>query len=431
MPERDPQRQRARPTPGRSTGLDRRTSGARAARGPGRRAARRVEGAARGAAARGAIPSASGWHPPTIPRRCTTPWASFHWSPSTSRSSPTAAATRPRVLLRRARLPRRAARLRRRGPRPALLPRALRLRRVRAARRREPARRRWPRCTTSPSPTRARVDQPAAPLPPPFADDRRGDLAMSLDLRIDRARKLLAGRREELLAPPRSPRASAPRTWWCSTSSRATASRSRSSRSTPGACRSETHALIDKVRQRLRARRSTSTRRGPTASRPSSPSTASTASTTASSSARRAAPCARSSRCAARSPASAAGSPACAASSPTRAPTLAESELDAGAGLWKFNPLADWTDDDVWAYLRAQPRALQRAARPRLPVDRLRAVHARRASPGEHPRAGPLVVGAGRREEGMRAARDPGHGRERMQVRRRSKAEVATSQRVA
>ena len=37
-------------------------------------------------------------------------------------------------------------------------------------------------------------------------------------------------------------------------------------------------------------------------------------------------------------------------------------------GLPKFNPLADWSDDDVWTYLRAQRRSLQRAARPRLSV---------------------------------------------------------------
>ena len=35
----------------------------------------------------------------------------------------------------------------------------------------------------------------------------------------------------------------------------------------------------------------------------------------------------------------------------TRA-ALAESEFDAGHGLQKFNPLADWTLDEVWAYAR-------------------------------------------------------------------------------
>lgn len=32
---------------------------------------------------------------------------------------------------------------------------------------------------------------------------------------------------------------------------------------------------------------------------------------------------------------------------------LAEQEFDAAHGLPKFNPLADWSEDDVWAYLRA------------------------------------------------------------------------------
>jgi hypothetical protein len=50
-----------------------------------------------------------------------------------------------------------------------------------------------------------------------------------------RARRLLAASRRTIRRR-RSPRASAPRTWCCSTSSRATGSASRSSRSTPGGC---------------------------------------------------------------------------------------------------------------------------------------------------------------------------------------------------
>jgi phosphoadenosine phosphosulfate reductase len=32
---------------------------------------------------------------------------------------------------------------------------------------------------------------------------------------------------------------------------------------------------------------------------------------------------------------------------------LAETALDPVHGLWKFSPLADWSDEDVWTYLRA------------------------------------------------------------------------------
>jgi phosphoadenosine phosphosulfate reductase len=33
--------------------------------------------------------------------------------------------------------------------------------------------------------------------------------------------------------------------------------------------------------------------------------------------------------------------------------TIAETELDPVHGLWKFSPLADWSEEDVWIYLRA------------------------------------------------------------------------------
>ncbi len=37
--------------------------------------------------------------------------------------------------------------------------------------------------------------------------------------------------------------------------------------------------------------------------------------------------------------------------SPTRAETRPV-EWDAARGVWKFNPLVNWTDNDVWAYVR-------------------------------------------------------------------------------
>ncbi|HEU0024656.1 MAG TPA: phosphoadenylyl-sulfate reductase [Thermoleophilaceae bacterium] len=38
--------------------------------------------------------------------------------------------------------------------------------------------------------------------------------------------------------------------------------------------------------------------------------------------------------------------------SPTRA-DAPKQEWDAARGIWKFNPLADWTDHDVWRYVHA------------------------------------------------------------------------------
>ncbi len=78
-------------------------------------------------------------------------------------------------------------------------------------------------------------------------------------------------------------------------------------------------------------------------------------------------------------------------------------EFDPARGLIKLNP-AGRLDPGAGRRLRArQLRPLQRPARPRLPVDRLRPLHPR----GEARRARarrPLVVGAGR-QEGMRPAR--------------------------
>ena len=39
------------------------------------------------------------------------------------------------------------------------------------------------------------------------------------------------------------------------------------------------------------------------------------------------------------------------AQSPTRAATE-HVEWDAARGVWKFNPLADWSDEDVWSYVQ-------------------------------------------------------------------------------
>ena len=43
----------------------------------------------------------------------------------------------------------------------------------------------------------------------------------------------------------------------------------------------------------------------------------------------------------------------------------------------KLNPLAEWTEDEVWDYVREQRRPDARALSARLHVDRLRALHAR------------------------------------------------------
>ncbi len=101
---------------------------------------------------------------------------------------------------------------------------------------------------------------------------------------------------------------------------------------------------------------------------------------------------------------------------------IAVEEFDQAHGLPKFNPLADWSDDDVWTYLRAQRRAVQRAARSRLSVDRLRAVYARGPARRGRPRRA-LVVGSARAQgvwlapapdsaghEGCRTVCDDGDG---------------------
>ena len=75
------------------------------------------------------------------------------------------------------------------------------------------------------------------------------------------------------------------------------------------------------------------------------------------------------------------GSPASAASSRRRARTPSSSSSTRSARSWKYNPLVEWTEKDLW---RRDPRArpaLPPAARPGLRVDRLRAVHAARRRP--------------------------------------------------
>ena len=61
--------------------------------------------------------------------------------------------------------------------------------------------------------------------------------------------------------------------------------------------------------------------------------------------------CARSGRSSARSRAPTAGSPASAASSPPPGPTRRKLAWDERAQPVEGNPLADWTDEDVWAYI--------------------------------------------------------------------------------
>ena len=109
---------------------------------------------------------------------------------------------------------------------------------------------------------------------------------------------------------------------------------------------------------------------------------------------------ARSGRCAARSTRWSRCSRRCAAceawvtafrrdSSPTRAdaPIVDQYELEPGRWIVKVNPVANWTRRDTWAYLKEHELPAQPALRPRLRLDRLRAVHAV-SLPGEHERAG-------------------------------------------
>jgi phosphoadenosine phosphosulfate reductase len=66
---------------------------------------------------------------------------------------------------------------------------------------------------------------------------------------------------------------------------------------------------------------------------------------------------------------------------------LAEAAHDAALDVWKFNPLADWTEADVWAYLRANKvpwNALHDRGYPSIGCEPC----TRAVRPGEHHRAG-------------------------------------------
>jgi len=66
---------------------------------------------------------------------------------------------------------------------------------------------------------------------------------------------------------------------------------------------------------------------------------------------------------------------------------VAEVEHDEAHGLWKFNPLADWSSDEVWEYLRANRvpyNALHDRGYPSIGCEPC----TRAVKPGEHPRTG-------------------------------------------
>jgi phosphoadenosine phosphosulfate reductase len=67
--------------------------------------------------------------------------------------------------------------------------------------------------------------------------------------------------------------------------------------------------------------------------------------------------------------------------------SVQEVQRDAVTGKWKFSPLADWTNDDVWEYLRANRvpyNALHDRGYPSIGCEPC----TRAVKPGEHPRAG-------------------------------------------
>ena len=76
----------------------------------------------------------------------------------------------------------------------------------------------------------------------------------------------------------------------------------------------------------------------------------------------------------------------------TRAPASGAPKFawDKRFGLWKLNPLADWTERDVWNYIREHAHPVQPAPRSRLPVDRLHPLH-----PAASPRAPRRATAAG------------------------------------
>ena len=76
-----------------------------------------------------------------------------------------------------------------------------------------------------------------------------------------------------------------------------------------------------------------------------------------------------------------------------------EIDHDHGA-IVKLNPLAEWSEEEVWDYVREHDLPVQLALRQGLHLDRLRAVHAADAE-GRGPARRPLVVGD-ERAEGVR-----------------------------
>ena len=115
-------------------------------------------------------------------------------------------------------------------------------------------------------------------------------------------------------------------------------------------------------------------------------------------------------------------------SSPTRAtaPIVDRYELEPGSWIVKVNPVANWTRRDTWAYLKRARPAAQPALRPRLRLDRLRAVHAdvaSRASPSA--RAGGPACRSGSAGSSSARPRDPevdAGGRPRSPARPRPRA---------
>lgn len=66
---------------------------------------------------------------------------------------------------------------------------------------------------------------------------------------------------------------------------------------------------------------------------------------------------------------------------------IEDSTYDAAFGLWKYNPLVDWTEDDVWSWLRTHEvpyNALHDRGYPSIGCEPC----TRAVKPGEHPRAG-------------------------------------------
>jgi phosphoadenosine phosphosulfate reductase len=67
--------------------------------------------------------------------------------------------------------------------------------------------------------------------------------------------------------------------------------------------------------------------------------------------------------------------------------TIEEAARDPAFGIWKFNPLADWSEDDVWSYLHANNvpyNALHKQGYPSIGCEPC----TRAIRRGEHPRAG-------------------------------------------